>query len=84
MNWPFGFYARETVAHLRSEVTFWRTAWEVERQRANLATDRLLNARDVMGITAPLIPDRVVPPSKEDEQDSRELAMAGDVGEFGG
>ena len=80
--WPFGFYARETIAHLAREVAFWRRAWEVERQRANVAYDRLLTVKGVSGITAPLMPDRVAPPAKEDLEDARELAMAGDVGEW--
>lgn len=76
----FAFFARAHLAHLQSEVTFWREAWRVERQRANLAVDRLLQERGIAGVTAPLMPDVPPAPSDEDRAHEQEFANVGDVG----
>lgn len=80
MSWFWS--ARHTIAHLERELAMWRTMWEVERQRANVAYDRLLNEKGVAGISAPLMPDRVPMRSPDDLKDDLEQAMAGEVGEY--
>lgn len=74
--------SRQTIHHLMGEVTFWRDAWKAERQRANLAIDRILREKHVQGITAPTMPETMPAPPPEDVEALRELNLAGDVGEF--
>lgn len=51
------FFARAYVKHLEKQVAFWQTAWKYERQRANVAYDRLLREKGVEAITAPVMAD---------------------------
>lgn len=71
--------ARATIRHLNDEVKFWRDAWKAERQRANLALDRLLNEKQVAPITGPLLPDVIAPPTDEEREDAAEMNRAGEI-----
>lgn len=56
-----GFFARGHIKSLERELAFWKTMWRVERQRANLAVDRLLAEKSIAPITAPVMPDTAEP-----------------------
>jgi hypothetical protein len=75
----FGFYTRAYVKHMEAEIATWRVMWRHERQRADLLMDRMLADKGVVGVTGPLIPDEIAPPSPEDLKDLDEINRAGEV-----
>lgn len=82
----FWFFARAYVkqteaerARLETEIAFWRQAWRAERQRANLAFDRLLSEKRVAPITGPTMPDEIKPPTDEDALHAEELAHMAEI-----
>lgn len=75
----FGFYTRAYVRHLEAEIRTWRVMWRYERQRANVAYDRVLTEKGVDPITHPVIPDEIAPPSADDLKELDELNRAGEV-----
>lgn len=53
------------IAHLEAEVAFWRQQFQHERQRAEVAVDRLLSTRGIGPVTLP--PRPTTPASDMDE-----------------